>query len=166
MQILRFRKFAVVAMILLSVVLLSACGASAITRPVPTVGAAMVSVSGSCEIALEDGFITVSGETDIMDGALIHLSIVSQDGMIVDSVKFTKNGDAVSHRFTVTADKYDDSIMKVTGFITCAPSLYGAQPEGVYNVYGKDFENIEGDFLWNNDGIIILFASEMVDFSR
>lgn len=166
MQKLGYRKFAVAALILLVAALLAGCGAPAINRPAPTVGANMVSVSGSCEIAMEDGYITVSGETDVMDGALVHLSVVSQDGMIVDSVKFTKSGDAVSHRFAITADKYDESIKMVTGFITCAPSLYGQQPEGVYNVYGKSFENIEGEFLWNNDGIIVLFASEMVDFSR
>ena len=160
------KTISIAAAAVLTVVLLAGCGSPTINRPQKTPGAVGVNVTGSCDIELGGGVITVSGQTDIMNGSLIHVSVVSQDGMIVDAVTFAKTEDAVKYEFAVTSEKYDDSVKKVTGFITCAPSLYGAQPEAVYAVYGKNFENIEGDNIWNNDGIIVLFASETVDFTR
>lgn len=163
MQKKRFKIYGVAVMVLLAAALLAGCGAPALPRPTPSAGAAPVRVSGSCEITVGDGVITVSGETDIMDGALMHVSVVSQAGMIVDSVTFTKNGDTVSKDFSITPAKYDETVQKVAGYITCAPSLYGAQPQSVYDAYGKKFENIDSGFVWNNDGVVVLFGSKIVD---
>jgi hypothetical protein len=131
--------------------------------------ATQVSVDGSCEIAVNGDKITVSGETNVMDGAMLHISVVSQDGMIVDYVKMTKSGDQISQDFMITSEKYDDTVKAVTGYITCAPTLYGQQPQAIYDAYGKKFENLdapEGEMVWNGDGVVVVFGSESVDLAK
>ncbi len=170
MQKKRF-KIAVAAILLVSLtVLMAGCGgAASVPKPTMSENATPVSVDGSCEMSLDGDTITVSGETSLMDGALLHISVVSQDGMIVDYVTMTKSGDQVSHEFTISSEKYDDTVKAVTGFITCAPSQYGEQPEAIYASYGKKFENLqapEGDIVWNGGGVVVLFASESVELTK
>jgi len=170
MQKKRFKIAAAAILVVLLVVLMVGCGPISVPKPTMSANATTVSVDGSSEISVNGNTITVSGETDLLDGALLHISVVSQDGMIVDYVTMTKNGDQVSHDFTITSEKYDDTVKAVTGFISCAPTLYGKQPEAIYASYGNKFENLEaadkGDIVWNKDGIVVLFASESVDLVK
>jgi len=164
-----FKITVAVVMALMTVLLAGCSGAVSIPKPTMSENATSVAVDGSCEISVSGDKITVSGETSIMDGALLHVSVVSQDGMIVDFVKITKNGDAVSHDFTVTSEKYDDTVKAVTGYISCAPTIYGQQPQAVYDAYGKKFENIEapdGSIVWNGDGVVVVFGSKSVDLAK
>lgn len=169
MQIKRLKITAAAILVVLLAVFMAGCGSVSTPKPTMSENATPVSVDGSCEIALNGDTLTVSGETNVMDGALLHLSVVSQDGMIVDYVTMTKNGDQMSHDFKVSSEKYDETVKAVTGFITCAPTLYGQQPEAVYASYGKKFENLqgpEGNIVWNGDGVVVLFASQSVDIAK
>lgn len=153
---------AAVLMSIMAVLLLAACGEAAISRPQPKVDAVMVKVSGSCDIAVSNGIITVSGQTNIEKGALIHVSVVSQSGAVIDYQLITKDSDEIKCDFEKTQEKYGD-ISQITGYITFAPVRYGKQPEEIYNIYGEKFENIEFEkesVVWDNKGIIVLFASE------
>jgi hypothetical protein len=112
---------------------------------------------------------TVKGETTILNGAMLHISLVSQDGMIVDFVTMTKQSDSISQDFKITSDKYDDTVKTVTGYIACAPSLYGEQLPAIYSAYGKQFENVEapeGDLVWNSNGVVIVFGSESIELNK
>lgn len=169
MQKTRFKIIVTAVMLILLVAISAGCGSVTISKPEMAENATAVSVDGSCQISVNGDKITVSGETNILDGALLHISVVSQDGMIVDYVTMTKNGDSFSHDFTITSDKYDDTIKVITGYITCAPTLYGQQPQAVYDAYGDDFENVEppeDDLVWNRDGVVIVFGSESVELSK
>lgn len=169
MQMKRFKIIAAVVMVLALTAMAAGCGASAVTKPQPSGGVMAAKVSGSCTIEVSGDTVTVTGETDIMDGAIIHVSIVSQDGMIVDSVAGPKQGDTVTREFKITGDKFDDSVKSVTGYIACAPTLYGTQPDAVYSAYGKKFENVEapeGDLVWNSSGVIIVFGSESAELGK
>lgn len=169
MQIKRLKITAAAILVVLLAVFMVGCGSVSTPKPTMSENATPVAVDGSCEIALNGDTLTVSGEMNVMEGALLHMSIVSQDGMIVDYVTMPKNGDQISHDFTITSEKYDETVKQVTGFITCAPTLYGQQPEAVYAAYGKKFENLqgpEGDIVWNGDGIVVLFASQSVDIAK
>jgi len=149
-------------MAIVAVLLLAACGEASISRPQPKVDAVMVKVTGSCDINISDEIITVSGQTDIEKGAVIHVSVVSQSGAVIDHQIITKDSDDIKCVFEKTQDKYGD-ISQVTGYITFAPSRYGKQSDAIYSVYGEKFENIEYDkesVVWDNSGIIVLFASE------
>ncbi len=88
----RLKILTAVVLELLLALLAAGCGAASIPKPQPTQGAKTVTVTGNCDLEIEDTTIIVSGETDLIDGALLHVSVVSQDGMIVDSVKLTKAG--------------------------------------------------------------------------
>lgn len=169
MQKKRFKIAAAAILVVLLAAMMAGCGSVTIAKPQMSENATQVSVDGSCDISLNGDTFTVSGETNILDGALLHVSVVSQDGMIVDYVTMTKNGDQISHDFKITSEKYDDTVKIVTGFITCAPTLYGQQPDAIYAAYGKKFENLdgpEGDIIWNGDGVVALFGSESIKLAE
>ncbi len=165
----RFIKAAALFTALAVVLTAAGCGSVDLSKPKSSTEGAAVSVTGSCDIAVNGDKITVSGTTDILDGAILYISVLSQDGKTRDSVKITKAGGEISQEFAITAEKYDDSVKSVTGYITCAPSLYGNQPDNVYTAYGRKFENVtapEGDLVWNKDGVIIVFGSKSVDLNQ
>ena len=147
--------------------LFGGCGGASLPKPTPLPDVPTYAVTGRCEIALNGNVITVSGETDLMDGVFLNISLIAQNGMVVDSVTIIKSGDQVSEDFQIS-DKYDD-VISVVGYITCAPTLYGNQPENVDAVYGDKFEYIEAtkdNAVWNGDGVIVLFASDMINLPK
>ncbi len=146
---------------------LSGCGGAPLEKPERLADVPTYDITGNCELELNEDVITVSGETDFMDGALLHISVHDQAGNELDSVNIIKNGDKVSQKFQVTQNKYDDSILYVIGYITCAPTYYGDQTESVFANYGEEFEYVnapEGNLIWSNDGNMVLFNSDMVEF--
>ncbi len=164
------RIFAVVAAILITTVLLAGCGGGGtLKKPEMKEGAVAVEVTGSCDIKMENGVITVSGETNVLNGSILYISVEAQNGMTLDSVKITKqNDDPISHDFAISDDKYSDSVKTITGHITFAPRLYGTHADIVYETYGTKFENItSGDnLIWDTSGNIVVFASETIDFEK
>ncbi len=154
-----------VLMIAITVIMLAACGETKLSRPQPKVDAVMVKVSGSCDIAISGDVITVSGQTNIEKGALIHVSVVNQSGIVIDYKTITNDSDNLSCDFQKTQDKYGDT-KQITGYITFAPVRYGKQTEEIYEIYGEEFENIEyikENVIWDSKGIIVLFASETLN---
>ena len=156
--------------IVLMISVFTGCGAAVVTKPEMEEGAVTVPVSGSCDISVADGVITVSGETDLLSGSILYISVEAQNGMTIDFVKITKgDDDKVSHEFVIDGEKYDDNVVSVTGHITCAPKLYGKHADIVYETYGDKFENIEnktGDMVWNTEGVIVVFGSESIDLAK
>lgn len=148
----------------LIITMLAGCGGAASLQrptPAPTSSAAPVSVDGSCTISQSGDVITVSGTISVMDGTIIDVSIVAQNGMILDHHTLAKTQDAISEQFTVPADKME-GVVDIMGYISCAPSYYGKQPTGIYTAYGKKFENItnENNVVWSNEGVVLVFASD------
>ncbi len=160
------RKIKVVAVIVSVVLVLGAlvgCGESVIKKPIAGEGVTMVDVTGNCEMKVEGTTITVTGETNFIVGTIIHISIVAQNGMVIDFVKINKSEDKIKQEFQITKEKYGDDITSYRAFITVAPTLYGKQAENVFLEYGEKFEKISGDHIWNKDGILVIFASEPHD---
>jgi hypothetical protein len=166
------RKFSFKIMVLVltlaaAAAVFSGCGTVQLEKPKALEGVPTFPVTGSCEIAIKGNVINVSGETDLMDGTFINISVVAQNGMTLDSATIVKSGNSISSDFALT-DKYE-GVKKIKGYITCAPTLYGKQPDNVYKNYGNTFEYIETDkenYIWEKDGIIILFGSDMVDLLK
>ncbi|MGI5918198.1 MAG: hypothetical protein ACOX8N_00860 [Christensenellales bacterium] len=160
-----FKITAVVAALIL-VVALAGCGGGTLKPPAMQEGATPVTVTGSCEMTIDGDTITVSGEIDVLPGSLVCVSVESQSGITLDSAVVTVEGKKISQQFKITEDKYDEGVVSVTGHITFSPRQYGTQPEEVYKKYGTRFENIKPDgknVLWNSNGNIVVFASEMID---
>ena len=157
------KKALLVTMILLFVVMAFAgCGGTVeIKKPAPDEGATMFEVEGNCEAVLNGDILTVSGTTNLMDGTNGTISVLNSDGMVAEEVKFTKDGDQISHDFTVSNDWNDI----VYGFITFDTQQADKQPDAVTEVYGKNFENLEGPaecVIWDLKGVIAVFQSEEI----
>ncbi len=164
--------FVVMAAVLMTMVLMAGCmggGGGTLKKPVMSDDAVAVEVTGSCDMKMENGIITVSGESDILDGSILYISIEAQNGMTLDAVKVTKlPNEPISHDFVISDDKYDDSVKTITGHISIAPRLYGTHADIVYETYGNKFENIvsEGNLVWDTGGSVVVFASETIDFRK
>lgn len=167
MQRFKYKLITVLLCIALVTVLLTGCGGGSLPKPARIDGVPTYEVTGTCQLEIKDGIITVSGQTDLMNGVILNVSVHAQSGEELDKYTFSKTEDQISHDFTITADKYDDSVQAIIGYITCAPSVYGKQSEGIIKTYGENFEYIDvpdENYIWSNDGIVILFASEMLEF--
>lgn len=164
------RIFAMVVAVLLLITMLGGCsGGGTLNKTEMKEGAVAVTVTGSCNIKVENGVITVSGETNLLSGSILYISVEAQNGITLDSVKITKgDSDQISQDFSITDDKYTDSVVSVIGHITCAPRLYGTQPANIYETYGDKFENIvsDGNLIWNSSGVSVVFGSEAVDLNK
>ena len=161
--------FAVISTVILLTMALAGCGGGrTLQKPAMQEGAVAVEVTGSCDIKLENGVITVSGETNLMNGAIVYISVEAQNGITLDSRKSIVGGESISEDFVVSGDKYDDSVKTITGHITCAPRLYGNQNPDILNVYGSKFENIqsEGNLIWDSTGCFVVFGSKTIDFTK
>ncbi len=157
------KKIAVMgAIVLVCALVLAGCGGSAeIAKPAMKEGATPFTAEGSCEAALNGSVLTVSGTSNLMDGTNGIISVLSADGTTVADNKFTKSGDAISHDFAIDEDWPE----VVYGFISFDTQQADSQPKEVTEVYGKKFENIEGDsknVIWDMKGVIVVFQSEAI----
>jgi hypothetical protein len=169
MRKISFKIVALMLCLAATVAVFSGCGAVTLAKPTPLPGVPTYKVTGSCDIAINGDIVTVSGKTDLDPGVLINISVVGQNGMTIDSVTITqsKANDTISADFNIAGKT--NGVEKIVGYITCAPTLYGNQPEGVHQKYGKKFEYVEADnnnLIWGNDGNVVAFASDMIDLPK
>ncbi len=167
MRKIRFKWLVGVISAALIIATLAGCGGvSALQRPTPgpSSTAAPVSVDGSCTISQNGDVITVSGTINVINGTIIDVSLVAQNGMIIDHHAMAKTEENVKWDFTVPADKLE-GVADIKGYISCAPAYYGKQPPEVYAAYGSKFENITNtdNVVWNLEGIELVFASEWLN---
>lgn len=144
---------------------LAGCGSSAIPKPTPSSDKEVtpVEVTGSCEMKVEGSTITVTGKTDFIDTTVITISVAAQSGMVIDTTDVTQYEDGVVEAtFQITDDKYNESVKAITGFLTVSPNK---QNSNVLDKYGKKFEHISSDTIWNKDGNIVTFSSESYKFN-
>ena len=150
---------AAAAVLSLSLVL-AGCGVSQITQPAPDEGVTPTKITGSCTLEkIDESTLRVRCTTDLMDGAIVGISIDSYNGEVLAEQTFTKKGDNFYADFTIDP-KWDEPIY---GNVVCSPNLYGGQPDAVKNAYGAKLQNIEGDsVIWNLDGNVVVFQSEIM----
>ncbi len=162
MRVISKKMLAVLFTAVFVITALAGCGGvSSLARPTPDPGASQYTVNGSCSISKTGDIITVSGTTDVMNGTIINVSVVAQDGTVIDSINVTQTGAEISQQFTVT-DKYD-GIVDMKGYLTITPSYYKKQPSNVTEVYGSQFQNIVNDTdtaIWSSEGVMLVFASD------
>jgi hypothetical protein len=152
-----------------AVTMFSGCGAVALAKPTPLAGVPTYKVTGNCDIAINGDIVTVSGKTDIDSGAILNISVLGQNGMTIDSANITQSSAnaPISADFNISGKT--NGVEKLVGYITCASTLYGKQTDAIYQKYGKKFEYVEADnseYVWGNDGTVVTFASEMIDFTK
>lgn len=151
---------AIVLLMAVTVVFLAGCGSSApLKRPAMKSGATAFEVTGSCEAVLNGNVLTVKGESNLADGTLGTISVYNTNGEEVEKVDVTKQGDNLSHDFTVT-EKWP---AEVYGFISFDTRQAGTQPQEIQSLYGSKFENLQGpNTLWDTYGVAVVFQSEII----
>ena len=162
------KTMVLLAAIIVAVIGLTSCASgmgcggnvSEIAKPQPGEGAQVFTVEGSCEAVLQGGTLTVSGTTNLMDGVNGVIKVMGSDGSTVEEVNFTKQGEAITHTFTVEEDWPD----KVYGFVSFDTQQSKQQPKDVRELYGSKFENLEGEsILWDSKGVMVVFQSAEVE---
>jgi len=163
MHIFHIKRITAVFAAVFCILALAGCSnVQALAMPTPDPSAVLQPVTGICTISKNGDVFTVSGKTDVMNGTLVDVSVVAQNGMVIDHQTITKTQDDISVDFTITADKLED-IVDLKGYLTIAPSFYGNQSSDVYTAYGKKFQNMTAEaenLEWTNEGVIVLFASD------
>lgn len=162
-------KIASVSLFLITMVfVLSACAAPQITKPTPDPSstAKIYDITGECSISIKDKKITVSGKTNFDPNVKLNVSVVGQNGMTIDftDIILTQANEQVSHDFIID-DRYS-GVKKVVGYITCSPV---GQTDETHQKYGRKFEYIKTDnnnYIWDNNGVVVLFASEMAELPK
>ena len=151
---------AIVLLTAMVVIVLAGCGGSApVNRPSMKEGAVAFDVTGSCEAKLNGKVLTVSGESNLADGTLGTISVYNSNGIAVESVNVTKQGDNLSHEFAV-AENWPS---QVYGFITFDTKQSGTQSQQIQSLYGSKFENLQGpNTVWNSSGVAVVFQSELI----
>jgi len=135
--------FAVVLILAISLMFVGCSRSSTVERQVAEENTAYVPVTGTCSVSVADDKVTVSAETDIIDSAIVALSVTDVQGNVLDELKIIKNGDNLSADFPIGADWGDE----IYGFLTMEVETNGKQPDGVLSVYGAKFGNIESEYL-------------------
>ena len=140
----RMKRVLVTVLLVVLVMSFAGCSrsASVVRQPLED-NTAYVSVSGTCTASVESGNVVVSAETDIIDSAIVTLSVTDISGKILSEMKLIKNGDSITASFPIGTDWGDE----VYGYLVMTPESNGKQPDGVLSVYGNKFGNIESDYL-------------------
>ena len=158
------RKAVIAIFLILTIIITTGCAATSTARPQPDSADATVYVSGEVEYVLEGTTLTLHATTDLLDGAIVRLSIESSLGETLAYTDIEKSGDNLKAQFDV-GNIEDDYIY---AFATCAPELYGKQPKEVTEVYGRDFQNVDskqdGVILWGNEGVYVVFTTGQIEF--
>ncbi|WP_147554014.1 hypothetical protein [Christensenella timonensis] len=146
------------AVTMVAAFIFSGCnGAQEIKRPEPD--GTTTEATGSCQAVLNGDTLTVSGETNLMDGTNGIISVLNANGITLEQQKITKNGDNLTWDFKVV----DEWPEVVYGFITFDTQKADGQPDEVKKAYGNKFQNLTGKHtIWDQKGVIAVFQSEEV----
>ena len=145
-----------ILIISITALILVSCGQPIILpRPSQDEGVTPFEPTGKIDYTLENGVLTVSCETDIMDGAIITVTVDGTDGTNYETVTLTKSGN-IEQSFTVS-ENWPDSII---ASVICTSKN---QPDSVLEAYGKNFQNLSGDnVLWNTDGCFFGVQTDII----
>ena len=96
----------------------------------------MKTIEGEVKAEISGDKIIVSATTNIIDGAIIKLSIHTTNGAELASTTVTKNGDNLKAEFNASVLGEEKSFY---AFASCAPEQYGKQSDAMAQEYGKQF---------------------------
>ena len=161
MKLLR-KQLLLVSIVLVLVVSMTGCiggGKNAQVTPPPgaLIGTETVSITGAVTATLDSGKVIVSSDANIMDGALVELSVTSVASKTLASKVIVKNGDNLKAEFIIGDEWGSD----VYAFVVMTKDSSGKQADHIYLAYGENFENIEADtLLYNSKSYMFVLQSE------
>lgn len=156
-----FKITFILTFVLILAVAFSACGSRTITRPGMTGNA--VEVTGTCAISKTAGGVTVSAETNLVDGTKGRVSVGTPEGKVLAKQAVEIKDGKASYEFAIG----EDWGTEVVGFFVASPSQDGEQTEAVYGVYGSKFENMQGEYvIWDSSSVMMAINSAEIDLSK
>ena len=140
---------------------LCACGAASITKPIPDESAEIVKIDASCTMTRVGDKLKVSVSTNLMDGAVMKVTIDSYNGDQLAAKYYTKAGDNFYVEFDIDP-KWSGAVF---GTMVCEPHMNGEHTTEIYDKYGKRFQNIAGEHILYNmsEGNYLAVQSEEVE---
>ena len=155
------RIISILIIVFTCVILLTGCSATAAQRPQPQDGTETFTITGECSAYADGGKIVVSAASDIATGTNGTLSVFSSVGKELakeDITQEEKNGE-LKCEFTIEESWPDD----VYGYLAFDTDQSQKQPDEITALYGKQFENIQGDnVVWSSKGCAVVFQSDLV----
>ena len=153
---------AIVLIFIMLAVFLSGCGqqSDSIKKPQPASDAVIYDLKGDISLKVSGDKAVVSGTTDLMDGCVVKISLVSASGEELASEKKKIESGEFSSEFAIP----DDYKGRVFGFLSCTYSGNGSQPKEVKEAYGKKFVNLDGEnVIWNASECMYVLQSNPVE---
>ncbi len=154
------RVLALCLALLLAAMMLASCGGgSALKRLEPQEGDEKVALTGSCTVEHTGSTLRVNLSSNLQSGAIVKFSVDDYEGKELASKEYAVSGEHIYAEFEI--DPSWGGI--VYGTVQCSPQT-GSQPAEVTDLYGKFFQNIDGEHvIWNEKNNIFIVQSEKVD---
>lgn len=146
--------------LLMAAMMLASCGGGgALKKLEPQEGVEKVKLTGACTVERDGNILRVNLTSNLQNGAIVKFTIDDYQGKELAAKEYAVSGENIYAEFEV-----DDSWSGIVyGTAQCSPQT-GSQPSEVTDVYGKFFQNIDGDHvIWNEKNNIFIVQSEKVD---
>ncbi len=145
------------AVLMAALFLLSGCGGSKpLTKFTPQEGVEPVVLTGAITAKVENGKITAYLTSNLEVGTVVRFTVDSYDGDELAEALYSISGENVKVEFDIE----EDWSGKVYVSAVACPSV-GSQPKAVTEVYGRYFQNIDGEnVIWNSKENIFVVQSE------
>lgn len=155
------KGMALVLCLVLCVTVLTGCGGSkALEQIKPQEGKEVYTLTGECTAEVKDGKITIYLTSNLLEGTVACFSVDSYDGEELVNESYAISGETVSVSFDIPAE-WEGKAVYAT--VTAAPSL-AKQPGEVTDVYGRYFQNIDGEnIIWNKTENIFIAQSGKIE---
>ena len=155
----KYKIFALSLALLMAAMLLASCGGgSALKKLEPQEGVEKVQLNGSCAVQVTGDTLRIDFSSNLLNGAIVKFSVDDYEGKELAAKEYSVSGEHIYAEFEI------DPSWKgiVYGTVQCSPQT-GSQPTEVTELYGKFFQNIDGEqIIWNEKNNIFIVQSEKV----
>ncbi|MGI6664746.1 MAG: hypothetical protein ACOX3W_04970 [Christensenellaceae bacterium] len=159
-QVRKQKKITIISLLLVVLLLVSACGGNAtLVQVQPDEGVERIVLTGTCTATVENGEILVSLDTNLMEGTIVQFSIDDYDGTQLAAKLLSVSGAHIYTTFPIEADWEGTLYANVV-----ASTNVAKQPSEVTEAYGRFFQNVTGEpVIWDQtDNIYVAQSGKIV----
>lgn len=147
-----------ILILVLSLTLAGCSSTSKVNKPQMEDGAVSIKITGSCYVEVDGNKVIVSSDADLMDSAIVVMSLTDKKAKILAEQQIVKFGDNLRAEFIIGEDWADE----VIGFLVMTPDKSGKQSDAITLKYGKKFENVVTENpIFSDKEVMIVFQSEL-----
>lgn len=143
----------------MTMLMLVSCGSTTLRKLEPQEGVQKVELDGFCSLEVQDGVLRINFSGNLQNGAIVRFTVDDYQGKELAAKEYAVSAENIYAEFEI--DPSWSGI--VYGTVQCSPQV-GSQPDEVEELYGKYFQNIDGDHvIWNEKNNIFIVQSDKVD---